>query len=417
MKDSFDSAVKGALKSLNISESASLVITDIIFLLILLAASLLIYFIIKKTAFSVVNKISVKTKKRWDSLISSKALQRAIKIIPALIIYSQLYLTPQIKGIAELILIVYISLMTYFTVSALLDAVNIIYENKYVGLEKKSITGFLTVAKIVFFVIILIIILSRLLGQSPVYIISGLSALSAITLLIFKDAILGMVAGFQISSNDLVRIGDWIEMPKYGADGFVISISLTFVKVRNFDYTITTIPAYSLVSDSFKNWRGMFKSGGRRIKRSIYIDAATVSFCSEQLLSQLYKIEYLKDYLKERQSEIAEHNKSKNIDTSVPVNGRRLTNLGVFRKYILNYLKNHPKIHKEMICMVRQLESGKNGIPLEIYTFTNDTMWVNYEEAMSDIFDHLFVVISYFGLRVFQEPSGGDIRALNSEAV
>ncbi|MDD4002998.1 MAG: mechanosensitive ion channel, partial [Clostridia bacterium] len=265
MKERIDSAIMGALENLKIPHSASLIIIDIIYLLAFFALSLLVYFIVKKTAFYVIKRITAKTKKQWDSLISSKALQRALKIIPAAIIYFLLYLMPQIKDILELVLMIYIALMSYYTISALLDAVNIIYEKKYNGLEKKPITGFLTVAKIVFFVIILIIILSRLLGQSPIYIISGLSALSAITLLIFKDAILGMVAGFQISSNDLVRIGDWIEMPKYGADGFVMSISLTFVKVRNFDYTITTIPAYSLVSDSFKNWRGMFKSGGRRI--------------------------------------------------------------------------------------------------------------------------------------------------------
>lgn len=412
-KENFDFWLKGVLESLNMRKDAIPVITDIVFLILLTAASVILYFLLKIIIMSILMGIAAKTKNTWDNqILSGKSVQRALKIIPAIAVYAFLYVMPSISGIIEIMLIVYISLMSYFTLAALLDSFNIIYDKNFVGVSRKPIKGFITVVKFILFSSALIIIVSKLINQSPVYILSGLGALSAITMLIFKDSMLGMVAGFQMSSNDLVRIGDWIEVPKYEADGNVIDVSLTFVKVKNWDNTITTIPAYALVSDSFKNWRGMFASGGRRIKRSINIDASTVKFCSQQMLDNLMRVELLKNYLTERLREIEEYNKNRNIDTNMPVNGRRLTNIGVFRRYITEYLKNHSKIHKEMAIMVRQLSSGKEGIPLEIYAFTNDTKWINYEEIMSDIFDHLFAVIKYFELKVFQEPSGSDIQSL-----
>lgn len=416
MKENFDAWIKGILNGLKVAEDVIPTITEIIYLIIIVILSFVLYFIFKLIILFILKKLILRTKNKWDdAILKSKSIERALKIIPGVITYSLLYVMPNISSFLELILIIYISLMSFYALSAFLDAINDVYSNDFAGSKRKPIKGFMTVVKIIFFFAAMIIILSRLMGQSPIYVLSGLGAVSAITMLIFKDSILGMVAGIQMSTNDLVRIGDWIEMPKYGADGDVIDISLTFVKVRNWDKTITTIPAYALVSDSFKNWRGMVTSGGRRIKRSINIDSTTVKFCSEKMLKDLSKIEFLKEYLKSRQQEIQQYNKDKNIDTSIPVNGRRLTNIGVFRRYITEYLKNHPKIHKDMIIMVRQLDSGKDGIPLEIYSFTNDTQWVNYEEVMSDIFDHLFAVISYFDLKVFQQPSGSDIRYLKAE--
>jgi miniconductance mechanosensitive channel len=216
------------------------------------------------------------------------------------------------------------------------------------------------------------------------------------------------VAGVQLSSNDMVRVGDWIEMPKYNADGDVIDISLNTVKVRNFDKTITTIPSYALISDSFKNWRGMQSSGGRRIKRSINIDTSSIGFCTQDRIEEFRKIHFLADYITEKESEIEEYNSRNQIDKSNRVNGRQLTNIGVFRVYIQQYLKQHPKIHKEMTLIVRQLASGDNGLPLEIYAFTNDINWAAYETIQSDIFDHIFAVAPEFGLRVFQNPTGYD---------
>jgi len=231
----------------------------------------------------------------------------------------------------------------------------------------------------------------------------------AVFLLIFKDSLLGLVAGVQLSSNDMIRLGDWIEMPKYGANGDVTDISLVTVKVENFDKTITTIPTYALISDSFKNWRGMTQSGGRRINRSVYIDTTSIGFCTDEMLEEFEKIEYLSDYIRSKRHEIVQYNLEKKIDTSNSVNGRHLTNIGVFRIYIESYLRNHPKIHKDMIQMVRQLPPGEHGLPLELYVFTNDTAWVTYENVQSDIFDHLLAVVPQFGLRIFQNPTGYDI--------
>jgi miniconductance mechanosensitive channel len=254
-----------------------------------------------------------------------------------------------------------------------------------------------------------IFVLATLMGKSPVYFLSGIGAVTAIIILVFKDAILGFVAGIQISVNQMVRIGDWIEMPKAGADGDVIDVSLTTVKVRNWDKTITTIPTYSLISDSFKNWRGMFESGGRRIKRALFLDMQTVGFADEQLLEGWKGIRLLKPYLEEKLAEIAEENKQRGDDLGVLGNGRRLTNVGTFRAYCVAYLKAHPRIHKDMTFLVRQLQPTEHGLPLEIYVFTTDTRWAFYEGIQADVFDHLIAIVGQFGLRVFQAPSGYDV--------
>ena len=259
-------------------------------------------------------------------------------------------------------------------------------------------------------------VISNLIGQNPLIILSGLGALSAVLMLIFKDSILGLVAGVQLSSNDMVRVGDWIEMPKYNADGDVIDITLNTVKVMNFDKTITMIPSYALISDSFRNWRGMQLSGGRRIKRSFYVDTSSISFCTKEMIEEFQKIDYLTDYVTTRLNEINEYNMEHKINTESKVNGRQLTNVGVFREYILQYLRNHPKIHKDMTLIVRQLAPGDNGLPLEIYAFSNDTNWVVYESVQADIFDHIFAVMPTFGLRAFQNPTGHDIVQLKENA-
>jgi miniconductance mechanosensitive channel len=248
------------------------------------------------------------------------------------------------------------------------------------------------------------------------YFLSGLGALTAVLLLVFKDTILGFVAGIQLSANKMVAVGDWIEMPKYGADGDVIDVALTTVKVQNFDKTITTIPAYALISDSFKNWRGMFQSGGRRIKRAVHIDMQTVMFCNEEMLARFAKIQYISEYIQRKKEELEKHNAKHQVDNSNLVNGRRMTNVGTFRAYVTEYLKNHPKIHRELTFLVRQLAPGESGLPIEIYVFTNDTEWAHYEAIQADIFDHILAVLPEFDLRVFQNPSGMDFHALQNAA-
>lgn len=315
---------------------------------------------------------------------------------------------PSYQNLIEKTALTYIIVVALVVINALLNAFDIIYRTFPVS-KVRPIKGYIQVVKIILFIVGGITIISNLIGQNPLIILSGLGALSAVLMLIFKDSILGLVAGVQLSSNDMVRVGDWIEMPKYNADGDVIDITLNTVKVMNFDKTITMIPSYALISDSFKNWRGMQTSGGRRIKRSIFIDTGSIRFCSEAMIEEYHKIQYLGDYLATRLSEIEQHNEERNIDKSNKVNGRQLTNIGVFRVYIQQYLKHHPKIHQNMTLIVRQLASGENGLPFEIYAFTNDTNWVVYESVQSDIFDHIFAVAPSFGLRVFQNPTGYDI--------
>jgi len=259
------------------------------------------------------------------------------------------------------------------------------------------------------FIVGTLMIIATLVGRDLNTLILGLGTLSAVMMLVFKDPILGFVGGIQLSQNDMVRIGDWITMPKYGADGDVLEITLTTVKVQNWDKSITTIPTYSMVTDSFQNWRGMQESGGRRIKRHVALDMESVKFCTQEMLERFGKYHLIKDYLKLKEDEIQTYNKINNLDTTVLVNGRRQTNLGVFRAYVLEYLRNHPLIHKEMTLMVRQLQPSEKGIPIEIYVFSNMQEWVDFENLQSNIFDHILAVIPMFELRVYQNPSNSSL--------
>ena len=265
--------------------------------------------------------------------------------------------------------------------------------------------------KLIAAILVGILMISLLIGQSPAILISGLGAMAAVLMLVFKDPILGLVAGIQLSANDMLKLGDWLEMPKYGADGAVIDIGLTTVKVRNWDNTITTIPTWSLVSDSFKNWSGMSASGGRRIKRSISIDATSIHFLDDER-QRLHKAHLLKPYLTTRHQEINEWNQQLDAPESV-LNHRQMTNIGTFRAYLNEYLRHHPRIRKDMTLMVRQLAPDDHGLPIEIYAFTNTVVWLEYESIQADIFDHIFAVVEEFGLRIHQSPTGNDIRALS----
>jgi miniconductance mechanosensitive channel len=259
-----------------------------------------------------------------------------------------------------------------------------------------------------------IFIVSILTDKSPWGILSILGGFTVVLMLVFKDTILGFVASIQLSGHDMVRIGDWIEMPKYGADGDVIDVSIHTVKVRNWDKTITTIPTYGLVTDAFKNWRGMSESGGRRIKRSFYIDMSSIKFCTDEMLERFRKFEFIREYIEQKQKEIDEYNREHAVETSQLINGRRQTNIGVFRAYIIAYLKKHPKIHQGMTFLVRHLEPTPTGLPIQIYVFSSDQAWANYEAIQADIFDHLLAAVPEFELRIFQNPTGHDFAALKN---
>ena len=262
-----------------------------------------------------------------------------------------------------------------------------------------------------------VVAISLFLGVSPLVLLSGLGALTAVLMLIFQDTILSFVAGIRIINNDLVRVGDWIEMPKFEADGFVIEAGLHTVKVQNWDKTISHIPTHRLVEDPFRNWRGMAESGGRRIKRAIMIDQSSIRFCDEEMLDRYERIQLIRDYVRSRRREIAEYNQAYQVDPSHIVNGRRMTNLGTFRAYVTAYLRNHPRIRQDMMLLVRHLQPTAEGLPIEIYCFVNDTAWVNYEGVQADIFDHILAAVPHFDLRVFQSPSGYDLQTLGANRV
>lgn len=340
-------------------------------------------------------------------ILRRKVISRAFMLLPAIIISFGLPLIPGVA--AEVFNMLEKAVNLYFVIASitiydsLLSVVLDFYSLRDRS-KKVSITGIIQALKVIGIFFGFIIAVSFLAEKSPVYFLSGLGAFTAILLLIFRDSILGLVAGIQLSTMDLVRKEDWIEIPKHGADGEVIDISLTTVQVRNWDKTITAIPAYELISSSFKNWRGMKECGGRRIKRSLRFDINSIRFLTEQDLEYLRKIKLLKPYLENKLSEIEKSNTAcfSDVDLSVLVNGRRLTNIGTFRAYCNAYLRGHPGIHKDLIIMVRQLDVTEFGLPLELYVFTNDTKWTVYEDIQSDIFDHLLSILPEFGLKAYQ---------------
>jgi miniconductance mechanosensitive channel len=377
-------------------------------------------FITQKVILRVITHIVNNTKYTWDNMLMERKVFRKLShIVPAIIIYYFAPTFPAYQHIIEKGAVAYLIIVGLMVINSFLDGLNDIYLTFEIS-KIKPIKGYIQVAKIIFFIVGGIIIIANLMGESPFILLSGIGALSAVLLLVFKDSLLGLVAGIQLAANDMVRVGDWIEMPKYEADGDIIDISLNTVKVQNFDKTITMIPSYALISDSFKNWRGMQTAGGRRIKRSLFIDTNSITFCSNEMLEKFKTIDYLSTYITNKESEIAEYNSKFDNTRSNRVNGRALTNIGVFRVYITHYLQNHSGISQHMTLLVRQLAPTENGLPLEIYAFTNDIRWDVYETIQSDIFDHLFAVATEFGLHLFQNPSGNDFKHMienSSEAV
>lgn len=404
--------IKNLLEDFGVQGNMVLYLSNMIMIVVIGLLCIAANYITKKVVLKILTYYIHNNRYKWDNyLLERKVFHKLSHVVPAIIIYYSSFIFPLYQHLIVKGVLLYMIIVALFVINAFLNAVNDIYATFEIS-KARPIRGYIQVVKIFVYIIGGILLISNLIGESPIILLSGIGALSAVIMLIFKDSILGLVAGVQLTSNDMVRVGDWIEMPKYGADGDIIDISLNTVKVQNFDKTITTIPTYALISDSFKNWRGMQSSGGRRIKRSVYVDMSSIAICSPELIEKFKKIHFLKEYIAQKEAEIERYNAKHEVDRSSKVNGRALTNIGIFRAYIQNYLEQHPKIHKGMTCMVRQLQPVETGLPLEIYAFSNDVAWAVYEGVQSDIFDHILAVAPEFGLRVFQNPSGYDMKSM-----
>jgi miniconductance mechanosensitive channel len=408
------------LLRLGMEETWAKGIADFSGFIIVVLIAILFFYITRFLIVRIVHQFAKKSATKWDdAFIDRKVFSRLSYVVPAFIIHALAPFVipdyPNTLSIIQVLIKIYIDTIALIVVFSVLDASMDIY-NSYELSKTRPIKGFIQVAKIVFFLIYLVILITIIFIKDQSFgWLAGIGAFSAVLLLVFKDPILGFVGGIQLATNDMVRIGDWIEMSKYGADGTVIDITITTVKVQNWDKTITTIPTYSLISDSFKNWRGMEESGGRRIKRSVMIDQNSVKFCDDEMLKRFSRFEHVANYVADKEEEIQKYNKERGIDDSVLLNGRRQTNLGVFRAYLTGYLKNNPKINNDMTFLIRHLSPTEKGIPMEIYVFSKIQEWAPYEAVQADIFDHVLASISHFDLRVFQEPTGHDMQKMGSQ--
>ena len=352
----------------------------------------------------------------WDDILVKRRLfHRLSHLAPALVVY--VFAPSVLDGydlwvvIVQRVCLVYMLLVTVLAADGVLSALaEILHLAKFSrDLPVKTIVQ---VLKLLLYSVAAIVLISLVIGQSLNLLLGGLGAMTAVLMLIFRDPILGLVAGVQLSANQMVARGDWIEMPKYGADGDVLEVALTTVKVQNWDKTITTIPTYALITESFKNWRGMSESGGRRIKRAIYVDIGSIRFCDDEMLERFSKIQHITAYLEKKRQDISSWNDARNVEAPDSAGSRRLTNVGTFRAYVVAYLRNHPMVHQDMTFLVRQLAPTEHGLPIEIYVFSRDQEWSHYEDIQADIFDHILAIAPAFDLRIYQHPSGADVRDL-----
>jgi miniconductance mechanosensitive channel len=385
-------------------------------LLALLAGAVIIDLIVKQVLVRTMRAFAKRSSITWDdALVTHNVFGRLAQVVPVLIVFVGVPFVPGLpEGGMQLMRNVamgYMVLMLTLALTAMLSAANTIYAASPIAKER-PLKGFVQIVQIVVWILGGVLIVATVLDRSPLLLLSGFGAMTAILLLVFKDTILSLVASVQLTAQDMVRVGDWIEMPQFGADGDVVDVQLHTVKVQNWDKTITTIPTHRLITDSFKNWRGMSQSGARRIKRAIFIDVSSIRFQTQDEVNHFTRFALLKDYVKNKEQELADYNAGLVTEVDAEVNRRRLTNVGTFRAYAYNYLKNHPRIHKGMTLMVRQLSPGPEGLPLEIYCFTSTTDWTDYEDIQSDIFDHLLAIVPEFGLRLYQKPAGSDLANL-----
>lgn len=392
---------------------------------LLILAAVIANFVIRRGLVACAHALAGRSAVKWDDALKrQKVFHRLSQVIPALVIYygaalfgpdSLNYLPERLVTVAQNVAIAYVVLTLTLATTSALTAGNEIYETHPVSRER-PLKGIIQVLQIVVWIVGAILIVAELMDESPALLLSGVGAMTAVLLLVFKDTILGLVASLQLTANDMVRVGDWIEMPAYGADGDVIEVALHTVKVQNFDKTITTIPTYKLIAESFRNWRGMAEAGGRRIKRPIHIDQASIRFLTDEEVEKFERFALLREHVETKRRELEEAAEALGEDGKQAVNRRRLTNVGVFRAYVKSYLKSHPRLRGDMTVLVRQLRPGPDGLPIEIYCFTNTTEWAAYEDIQSDIFDHILAIMPEFGLRLFQKPTGADFGRLDRRA-
>ena len=406
--------IENWLLSLGLQSQQASVSASIISIIIMLSAAWIAYVFINIVILRNLKKVIYKTRTVWDDILyEQKVFSRLSHLFPALIIYFGVTLVlpdfPRAVEAIQTIAYLYIVITALTVIDALLNALHKIY-NTLPAAKDRPIKGIVQVIKIFVYILGFGIFVSIIFNKDLTSFFTGLGAMAAVIMLIFKDTILGFVAGIQLSANDMVSLGDWVEMPSRNADGVVTDISLNTVKIQNWDQTISTIPPYALISESFTNWRGMEESGGRRIKRSLNIDIKSIHFLDAASIEKLKKIQIIREYIENKEKEIAEFNSLNKIDDSITVNGRRLTNIGTFRRYVEEYLKQHPMIHNEMTFLVRQLQPTEKGLPLEIYVFCKDQRWAFYESIQADIFDHLLAVIPQFDLSIYQYPGSDDLR-------
>ena len=376
-------------------------------LIISLISYLVMRYIVLRSVFHLFKRTSIEFD---DILIERGFFNRLSYAVPILILYNISTDSHHLDVplFVSRVLLASVAAVVIASINSIISALGDIFSKTRLG-DKVNIKSYVQIARLIFNLLSLILVISILIGQSPLYLLSGIGALTAVLMLVFKDTILSFVSSIQITSNDLFKLGDWIEAPQFGADGDVIDIALHTIKIQNWDKTITVIPTHKLIDSSFKNWRGMSESGGRRIKRSIMIDVNSVRFCNKQMIERFKKINIISDYISDKLSDIDTHNSAIDSSDESVVNGRALTNLGTYRAYIKNYLKSNKHISDNMTFLVRQLEAGPEGVPIQIYVFSNDTDWIRYESIQSDIFDHLIAAVSEFNLRIFQNPTGNDL--------
>lgn len=409
--------VAGRLRDWGLGELWIDPLTQAILVAAIALVAVLVHFAARTAILRGLRWVIHKSEITWDdAFIESRALHWLAHLLPAFIVLLLSYaflsepfpkLAQFVQGAGQLYLIV----VGVLAVNAFLNGLSLITRTSKIS-DDIPLDSLVQVSKLLLFITALLVTIATLTGHDIIGILAGMGAFAAVLMLVFKDAILGLVAGIQLAANRMIKPGDWIEMPKHGADGDVVAVGLTTVKVQNWDKTITTIPTYALISDSFKNWRGMSESAGRRIKRPLHIDMHTVKLCTPAMIERFARIEYIEEYMATKEKEIQEWNESHQVDPDDVINSRRLTNIGTFRAYILAYLRNHPVINQEMTLLVRQLPPGEHGLPIEIYCFSSDKRWAYYEDIQSDIFDHLIAIAPEFDLRVFQAPSGSDVREL-----
>jgi miniconductance mechanosensitive channel len=412
----------------------------LICIVIIITIAWMAHYVTRRILIIVVSKIAKRTKTTWDDiLLQNKVFSGVAHFVPAFILYYAAdFSYPDLhRPLSELsdaalsalsndyyfeltafltkISKIYFIAVIIFVANAFLNSILDIYDTTDYA-HHRPIKGYIQLVKIFFFFLMGILVVSVLLGRDPTVLLAGLGAMAAVLMLVFKDTILGFVASIQLSANEMVKIGDWIEMKSHGADGDVIDITLNTVKVQNWDKTISTIPTYALVSESFNNWKGMQEAGGRRIKRSVSIDMSSIRFCDEAMLKRFERFDLIRDYVKEKEEEVREFNKNRNISEEDRISGRGQTNVGIFRKYLEVYLYQHPMVSKNLTFLVRQLQPTPTGLPIEIYVFSTSTAWAVYEGVQSDIFDHVLAVIPEFELKVFQQPSGADISNIKIKA-